>query len=198
MIKLHAEQPTLLKEGDYVKFVSSDRRAKFSPDVYAGATFKVTKTQRVVFDRAFIIPPNDYTELDLSNDGLGLYPERPTTLYEILIGLKGSKEMLIYIQIPAGKYLNRLEKSDLYPVPADPTRRYLGFIDLQASTIDEPKLLVYSLKDMESIIFQVYNDSSDYQKIIFRFLVNKCQIAPVKPEEAKEPKLIWHWEDLAV
>jgi len=183
MIKLFTETPSLLQPRHYVKFTGKD----FTDYIYEGDMFRIDKTQQIIYEQAIILPPGDYTQLDLSSEtttSLGLYPTSIETLYEILVGLKGGKDMLIYIQVPAGKFFARLEKPELFPNPAVPQLRYISTIDVDATPYKEPKLRIHTVKDLEPIIFIVYNDGSDYEKLVFRFLVNKCKMIRVSPEEA--------------
>ena len=82
MIELHSKVPDLLKVGDYVKFINEEK--KFSPTFMSNRFYKVTKTIQVPYDFSVILPPEDTTLIKLSDQGL--YPERPKSLYEILIG----------------------------------------------------------------------------------------------------------------
>jgi len=200
MIKMFTETPELLLPRQYVKFIGEGR--DFTDNVKDGDMFRVTKTQQVLYEQAFILPPSNTTMLDLSSEtatSLGLYPTSVETLYEILVGIKGGKDIIVYPQIPAGKFFARLEKAELTPVPQVPQLRYLGFVDVKATPIDKPKLRIHTIKDLEPLIFVLYNDGSDYEKIVFRFLVNKCKIKKLEPEEAKKVEIyreIHHFEAL--
>ncbi len=170
MIKLVPESlKKLLREGYVVKFIGD-----FTDSVKSGDTFIVERTVQVNYEISVILPPADTTTLDLSY--LGLYPESEKTLYEILVGLKGGKDILIYPQIPVGKYLWRLEKSLMTPNPAVESLRYLGKISVGDSPYNDPRLRIHTIKDLEPMIFRIYNDGSDYEKIVLKFLVNKCRI----------------------
>ena len=183
MIKLFTETPSLLQPRHCVKFTGKD----FTDYVREDDMFKINKTQQIIYEQAIILPPSDFVQLDLSSEtttSLGLYPTSIETLYEILVGLKGGKDMLIYIQVPAGKFFARLEKPELFPNPTVPQLRYISTIDVDTTPYKEPKLRIHTIKDLEPVIFIVYNDGSDYEKLIFRFLINKCKITRVPPEEA--------------
>ena len=194
MIRLFTETPKLLQPGDYVKFVGKD----FTDEVRAGEMFKITRVQQITYDYAVILPPSDTTLIDLSEEsGIGLYPTNSNSLFEILVGLKGGKEMLLYIQIPAGKYLGRLEKAELYPNPVNPLLRYISPITVDDTPYTEPKLRIHTIKDFEPIIFQIYNDGSDYEKLVFHFLINRCYMERLTPEEAakvEKYREILHYE----
>lgn len=198
MIKLFTKTPDLLLPRQYVKFVGED----FTDEVKEGEMFKITRTQQITFDYSVILPPGDFTTLDLSSEGttsLGLYPTNPKTLYEILVGLKGGKDMLLYIQIPAGKYFARLEKAELYPNPAVPQLRYISPITVEDTPYNEPKLRIHTIKDIEPIVFQIYNDGPDYEKLVFHFLINRCFMERLTPEEitkVEKYREIQHYEYL--
>ncbi len=159
----------ILKEGNTVKFVGN-----FTDSVRDGDCFTIERTVQVTYEISVILPPADSTMIDLNQ--LGLYPESEKTLYEILVGLKGGKEMLIYPQIPAGKYIWRLEKSTIVPNVASEELRYLGEISVDDSPYTDPRLRIHTIKDLEPLVFIVYNDASDYEKIVLKFIVNKCRI----------------------
>jgi len=198
MLKLFTETPELLLPRQYIKFTGAD----FTDEVQENDMFVVERTQQVVYEQTFIIPSSDYTQLDLSSEtttSLGLYPTNPKTLYEILVGLKGGKDILIYPQIPAGKYFARLEKPELFPNFAVVATRYLGIYDVETTPYDEPKLRLHTVKDLEPLVFIMYNDGSDYEKLVMKFLINKCMIDKVSPEEAEKITVyreIQHYEAL--
>jgi len=198
MLKLFTETPEFLLPRQYVKFTGAD----FTDEVRENDMFVVERTQQVVYEQTFILPAGDYTQLDLSSEtttSLGLYPTNPKTLYEILVGLKGGKDVLIYPQIPAGKYFARLEKSELFPNFAVEALRYLGIYDVETTPYDEPKLRLHTVKDLEPLIFILYNDGSDYEKLIMKFTVNKCLMERVPEEEVEKITVyreIQHFEAL--
>ena len=191
MIKLFTETPPLLLPRQYVKFTGAD----FTDEIREGDTFKIERTQQIVYEQTFILPSSDYTQVDLND--IGLYPTNVHTLYEILVGFKGGKDILIYPQVPAGKYFARLEESQLFPNPGNPLLRYIGFVDVETSPVDEPKLRIHTVKDLEPIIFILYNDGSDYEKLVMKFMVNRCRLVRVEeipPEERMRE--IQHYEYL--
>lgn len=198
MIKLFTETPELLLPRQYVKFTGAD----FTDYIREGDTFRVVRTQQIVYEQAVIIPASDYTQLDLSSEtttSLGLYPTSTNTLYEILVGLKGGKDILMYLQIPAGKFFARLEKPTLFPNPATAQLRYIGFIDVETTPVDKPKLRIHTVKDLEPIIAVIYNDGSDYEKLVMKFIINRCQLERLSPEEAAKVEVyreIQHYEAL--
>jgi len=198
MLKLFTETPELLLPRQHVKFTGED----FTDYIRKNDMFRIERTQQIVYEQSLIIPASDYTQLDLSSEtttSLGLYPTNIDTLYEILVGLKGGEDILIYPQIPAGKYFARLEKPELFPNPASDTLRYIGFIDVETTPYDEPKLRIHTVKDLEPLIFVVYNDGPDYEKLVMKFIVNKCKMVRLSEEEATRVEVyreIQHYEAL--
>lgn len=198
MIKLFTKTPELLLPRQYVKFTGKD----FTDYIREGDMFVVTRTKQIIYEYSIILPPNDYTMLDISSEAttsLGLYPTSLESLYEILVGLKGGKDILLYIQVPAGRFFARLEKPELFPNPTIPMLKYLGFIDAETTPYNEPKLRLHTVKDFEPIIFLCYNDGSDYEKLVFKFIVNRCKIERVPPEQAGKIDVyreIQHYEAL--
>jgi len=193
VIKIFTETPPLLLPRQYVKFTGAD----FTDFVREGDTFRIERTQQIVYEQTLILPSSDYTQIDLND--IGLYPTNINTLYEILVGLKGGKDILIYPQVPAGKYFARLEESELFPNFATPQLRYIGFIDAKTTPVDEPKLRIHTVKDLEPIIFILYNDGSDYEKLVMKFLINRCRLVRLSAEEAEQIEVyreIQHYEAL--
>ena len=184
MIELHSKVPDLLKVSDYVIFRHTED--KYSQTFKANVYYKVTKTLQVPYTTSFIIPPSDLLIMKLSD--IGLYPERPKSLYEILIGFGGSDGIISYVKIPETDYHLRLEKAQFEPNPLMEQLRYLGEYSKEDSSIDEPRLVIYTVKDFEEILFEIYNDGSGYGKIIIHSIVNICELEEVKePEKEKIP-----------
>ena len=174
MIKIVANAfKEMLKENDTVKFIGD-----FTDSIKSGDTFIVERTAQVNYEISIILPPTDTTTIDLTE--VGLYPESEKTLYEILVGLKGGKDILIYPQIPAGKYVWRLEKSLMTPNPSRENLRYLGEISVDDSPYNDPRLRIHTIKDLEPLLFVLYNDGSDYEKLVMKFFVNKCKIEKIE------------------
>ena len=191
MLKLFEKTPSLLLPGHVVKFETAKPGDNFSPNIKDGEYYRVVNTVQVPYKIAVILPGTDATELDMSNEAstsINLYPTSTRTLYEILLGFEGDNTMYIYPEIPAGKYLLRLEESTMHP-PTDLTtltEKYtLGAITPQDSPVDEPKLRIHTVKDMEPLYFRILNADLDYKKMPIYFLVNKCKIERLTPEEAK-------------
>ena len=184
MIELHSKVPDLLKVNDYVIFRHIEE--KYSQTFKANVYYKVRKSLQVPYTLSFIIPSGDTVQMKLSD--YGLYPERPKSLYEILIGFGGSDAILNFVKIPETDYHLRLEKAQFEPNPLMEQLRYLGEYSKEDSSIDEPRLVIYTVKDFEEILFEIYNDGSGYGKIIIHSIVNICELEEVKePEKEKIP-----------
>lgn len=202
MIRLFTKTPELLKEDDIVKFVRTDTtsvgRSDFTDNIPANSTWRVEKVQQLTHDASVILPASDYTIIDMCNEdtGFGLEPTSPHTLYEILVGLKGSNNVLVYLQIPSGKYFSRLEQPKMFPNPAVAANRYIGTYSVEDTPYTEPKLRVNMIKDFEPLIFIPYNDGSDYEKLVFHFLVNKCYLTKTSEPSTGEYRKIMHYESM--
>jgi len=182
LIELHTKVPDLLKVNDYVRFVHTE--SKFSPTFKSNVFYKVTKTVQVPYTISFIIPEGDVTIMKLSD--YGLYPQRPHSLYQILIGFGGSDGINVYAKIPETDFILRLEEAQFEPNPLIEQLSFLGCYSKEDSSIDKPKLIVYTVKDFEEIAFVIFNAGSDYGKLIIHTVVNICQL-----EETEEKPTVW-------
>ncbi|MBA7701953.1 hypothetical protein ES703_110701 [subsurface metagenome] len=186
----------LLQEGFFVRF--TDQWPLTLPHV-KGKTFQVERTNQVPYDLSYIIPANDYRDVDLSNatGGENIYPENTKTLYQTLLGFKPGN-YLVHFYIPAGEYVHRLEQSGMVPNVASPTLRYLGARKPEDSPYDDKRIFIYSVKDLEPLILRVFVDNGvDFEKCILSLLVNKCylkQITPTAEQLAKALKIQYYSE----
>jgi len=184
MFRLYTQTPEFLQPNHYVKF-ESDR------DIFCGAShipansyWKVVITQQITFTRTFIIPSGEKKTLPWDNNAdytnyLNLYPESNDTLYEILVGLKGGKNVLVYPIIPSEHYINKLESPYLEVSLSDEIKRQMSPLRVYDSPANEPKFMVWTVKDMETFYTRIYNEGSDYEKLIMHFIVNRCKIEQV-------------------
>ena len=182
MIELHSKVPDLLKVGDVVRFISEDK--KYSPTFKSGVFYEIKKTLQVPYDFSVILPPQDTTLIRFSDRGLT--PETPKDIYEILIGFGGSENINVYVKIPETDFLLRLEKAPFEPNVLIEDLRYIGHYSKELTSIDEPKLVIYTVKDFEEVAFEIFNDGSDYGKIIIHSIVNICHL-----EETEEKPTVW-------
>ena len=188
--------PKTLQEGFFVRF--TDQWPLTLPHV-KGKPFQVEKTNQVPYDLSYIIPANDYRDVDLSNaaGGENIYPENTKTLYQILLGFKPGN-YLVHFYIPAGEYANRLEQAGMVPNVTHATHRYLGARKPEDSPYDDKRIFIYSVKDLEPLILRVFvDDGVDFEKCILSLLVNKCylkQITPTAEQFAKALKIQYYSE----
>ncbi len=172
--------PKLLQEGFFVRF--TDQWPLTLPHV-KGKTFQVEKTNQVPYDLSYIIPANDYRDVDLSNaaGGENIYPENTKTLYQILLGFKLGN-FLVHFYIPAGEYVHRLEQAGMVPNVASATLRYLGARKPEDSPYDDKRIFIYTVKDLEPLLARVFVDNGvDFEKCILGLVVNKCYLKEITP-----------------
>jgi len=152
----------------------------------SGKYYHIEKSALVNYDRGYILPGNDYKDIDISNEtnALGLYPTRNGIVYEILIGFKpGNYQVGIYIPGP-NSYLLALGKSDMYPDLTNVEKRYLAFIPPEESPYGNPLLKLWAIANMPSWILKVYvRPGVDFEKPVIGFKVNKLQVREIsKPD----------------
>ena len=193
MIRIFTETPEILLPRQHIKIIGD-----ITNEIKDGDVYIIEKTRQVIFEVPIIVPPPgttapyDMVILDLSNTdkGLKLYPEKRETMYEILIGMKGSDRVLTYISYkrPEDIVFGKLEKVTMRTIP-DPTNplRYLYKLTVHDSPYLQPKLRIHTFKDMQPIYLVLLNDDKDnrYQKVVFRFFINLCKIRKVDYEPDK-------------
>ncbi len=144
----------------------------------SGKCFQIEKTNQVPHDLPYIIPGNDFRDVDLSNaaGGENLYPENLSTLYEVELGFKPGNYM-VHFYIPAGEHLHRLEQPGMVPDVTHATRRYLGARKPEDSPYDDKRIFMYFVKDLEPLILRVFVDTGiDFEKCVLGLVVNKCRL----------------------
>ena len=180
MIRLFAKTPELLQPQQYVVFKGEP--GKDFPDfIQVNKPYLVEYTSQVTFARSFIFPSGEKKTVPLSNNEdytnyLNLFPTMRETMYEILAGLKGGKDMLLFIQWPTETYPFELESPHLHVDLTDEIERMISPVTVERSPAREPKLRIHTLKNMTDMYFQLYNNGGDYEKLVIEFLVNKCKI----------------------
>ena len=183
MFNLYTYTPSLLRPGQCIEFESpTGSVSKVFP---AGVPLKITQTRQVKYIRSFIIPAGDYTVVELDNGenlltNLNLYPARSDVIYQIITGIKGSTNILVYPQIPSENFLLKLDSPYVgSPDPSNPLKSYVGCVKVTDSPADSPKLEIFTVKDMETLYLMMANEGSVDGKIVFEFLVNKCKVEPL-------------------
>lgn len=185
-----ATLPKLLQKGFFVKFTNE------WPDTLPyvkGKFFRIARVNEVNQDLPYILPSNDFRDVDFSNQtgGVNLYPENTKTLYEVALGFKpGNYQVQFYI--PAGEFVSRLEQAGMVPDVTVVARKYLGAFKPADSPYDDKRILLYFVKDLEPTILRVFVDTGlgpvaapniAFEKCVLGVTVNKCYL-----EEMKAPK----------
>ena len=161
-------------------------------------SFRSIARNQVPYDLPYIIPANDYRDVDFSNTttipGLqeNLYPTQNQTLYEIQLGFKKAN-FLAQFYIPATQVLSRLEQTTMV-APDPPTitvanfaspLRYMGQKKYEDSPYDDKKIYIYTIRDMDALIMRLFVDSglpvlvTDFEKIVVGLIVNKCKLVEI-------------------
>jgi len=194
--------PALLQKNYIVKFSnnwpSTLPVTRQIADVTQGKYFKIIQTNQVPYDLDYIIPANDFRDVDFSNTltnfNINLYPNSGNTLYEIQLGFKQSN-FLAHFMIPAGEFLSRLEQASMIPNTVDARLRYLGARKWQDSPYDNKSIYIYTIMNMDALIMRLFVDSgfgvaalaTDFEKVITGIIVNKCKLVEiVTPNEYQE------------
>jgi hypothetical protein len=171
------------------------------PDTYKWCkdrAFEVERSQVVHYASSYIIPGDDYKDIDLSNAtaGLKLYPTDEGVLYEILMGLKRG-EYLIHIYIPKDRYVHSLAEASMIPTPTDPTLKYLGAIQWSDSPHTCPLIKLYAIKDMPAFILRLYAlEGVDFEKITIEWHINKTKLKEItKTDEIVKKALPIYWHE---
>ena len=169
MIELLITREPTLRIGDIVYFSPN-----WSVDDVAGKYFKIEINQSLRMTKSFIISSGSAYTFTIDDDS-GLVPTRDATLYEILVGFKGGT-ILIYPMYPSTDYFWRLEKAEFAPDYTSSTKRYIGFLMPDDSPEYDPRLRFYTVKDIGDVKFTFYNDSSQPEKLVVTFFVNRCKM----------------------
>ena len=180
-----ATLPKLLQKGFFVKFTNE------WPDTLPyvkGKFFRIARVNEVNQDLPYILPSNDFRDVDLSNQvgGVNLYPENTRTLYEVALGFKpGNYQVQFYI--PAGEFVSRLEQTGMVPDVTVAARRYLGAFKPADSPYEDKRILLYFVKDLEPMILRTFVDTGcDFEKIVFGITVNKCYLEELKTPTSEQ------------
>lgn len=171
-------QDLLLTRGSWVYFTNKHKKKWAS-----GKLFEVNKEPILVnYPVSYVLPGDDYKEIDLSNatNGLNLYPEEEKTLYEIGVGFKDG-EYIVHIWIPTtDSYIYRLNESTMYPAITNATLKYLGAFNPETSPAKMPLLYFYVIKDIEAFHLTPYVlELVDFEKVTIEFKINKCKLAEI-------------------
>lgn len=156
------------------------------PDTWdwaSGKLFSVKEEPVVVpYAKSYILPDQDYKDLDLSNatNGLKLYPEDEGVLYQCAIGFKLGN-YVTHIYVPTNRYVYALGESTMYPDVDDADKLYLGAKKPEDSPAGAPTLFLYFIKDSPAFVLRTYVlRGLDYDKVGFDFAINKCKLEEIK------------------
>ena len=196
--------PALIQDKWYLKFSDSwppDRTNVVGTSPTGknyGRFFQVVARNEVPYDLPYIIPANDFRDVDFSNVPTlpaaqeNLYPIANQTLYEIQLGFKRAN-FLAQFYIPASQPLSRLEQTTMI-APDPPTitaanfaspLRYMGQRKWQDSPYDDKKIYIYTIRDMDHLIMRLFVDTAlpviatDYEKIVVGLVVNKLKLQEI-------------------
>ena len=207
MIKLFTDVPRFLQEKHIVHF-SSEFKAETAD--LANNYYRISNTQQVSFDRHYILPSgsnppaggvtNDYKDITLSNAATGkenIYPDTENELYEVLVGFEG--DVLAFPMIPGSRHFYKLAYTGMLPDATDNTKRYIGPWKKVDSPYYNPKLRLCFVYKLTPLKLRLYVDSADqYEKVILRFLINRCNIQKITPtsEEVSKARLVKYYSEL--
>jgi len=187
-MELLVDTPMLLKEGHIVHFGDKWRTDK------AEKFFKVQIAQQLTYDVIRIVSPGNANIQDVSfmapnqggvdNDYISLLPVNSKTMYETLIGFKGT--CMAYPRY-GNRYFLDLETSKVLPTPSDTTYlAWMGYFDAAQSPYYAPKVRVYTVKDQEPPHWYLFNPYQDDEKIVIRNVVNKCLLDLIPDNKVTE------------
>jgi len=159
------------------------------PDTWkwcSGKLFRVEDEPVIVpYAASYILPKNDYKDIDLSNStaGLKLYPETEGILYQFKPG-----DYITHIYVPKEKYVYHLGESSMYPDLTSATLKYLGAKRPSDSPARAPLLFLYFIKDGPAFYLRPYVlDNVDYEKCTIECTINKCKLELI-PEPSPPPQ----------
>lgn len=190
-----------------VKLLEMDDRIEFSPNwieeeniplftsVEETRFWRVDRAQVVSYDLVYYLNTDNKIDITL-NEASGLVPTGNKTIYQIVFGIAQSGSgILLYTMWPQGKYTSQLQKVGMRPYTDKPKKRYIGCWSESESPRDNPRLIEWTLKDMNPINWRVYNDSANAQKVVLALRINKLHLQALG--ERREPIYpVYHYKDL--
>ncbi|MGA2160174.1 MAG: hypothetical protein ABSG90_13295 [Dehalococcoidia bacterium] len=188
--------------GDLLTFSTAWPAGKIG--ITPGLIYRVKWHQEVPYDLHYIIPENDWKDVDISdptsysaapNTPEMLYPYgTKDTLYQILVGLKPFNGML-HLYMPENQWILALEYTKMYPSndamtpgSSDPKRKYIGSIKWYDSPYYDPRLKIVTVYNMLPFYLRFLMDLGDYEKVIAPLIVNHCQLEDVTKDATAEQK----------
>jgi len=191
--QLFATVSTQVKPEDL--FLQKDSWVYFSPEWpetwawCSGKLFKVVDEPIIVpYAASYILPSEDYKDIDLSNSnaGLKLYPEDTKVLYQCAVGFKPGS-YITHIYVPKEKYVYHLAESSMYPDLTSATLKYLGAKRPSDSPAEAPLLFLYFIKDAPAFYLRPYVlEDVAYEKCTIEFTINKCKLEEIPTPTAEQ------------
>jgi hypothetical protein len=185
--------------GDLITF-SDAWPAASKLGISPGVIYRVKWHQEVPYDLHYIIAPNDWKDVDISdptsyspapNTPEALYPYgTKNTIYQILIGLKPFNGML-HLYMPENQWILGLEYTKMYAsndAMSDPKRKYIGSIKWHDSPYYDPRLKIVTVYNMLPFYLRFLIDLGDWEKVIAALIINHCQLEDVTNTLSAEQK----------
>lgn len=177
MYEQHDQTPEILKRNHYVYFDDDWPDGSGKRNTW----WRVERQYRVKYDVARNIASGDTQDLSFSaassgidNLNLALLPVSRDTLYEVLVGWK-TRDILVYPYF-RNDFVHELEATNVTPDVTDQEQRYIGFWEPEDSPWDEPRIREHVISDQEPPQLRLYNDGALADRIVFRFIVNHCNL----------------------
>lgn len=197
------QPPRMLQEG-YLVYFPTTWPSTWS--FVAGKMFQVGVAHQIPYDLSYILPGDEYRDVDFSNGGgtfqENVYPENQNTLMEVGISFKPGN-YLTEFWIPATKTSDYLEYAGMYP-PSDPVGNttnllYLGAYKPSDSPYGNPQIFAYFIYRMTPLIMRVYAQPDvDYEKCVVGLRLNKIKMTPIdSPTDTQktQAQVIHYYED---
>jgi hypothetical protein len=176
-------QDLFLQKGSWVHFSNVWPGGEHE---WATGKIFVVKDETIVvtFPVSYIVPENDYIDIDLTTAGttfsktqLALYPTKKGVLYQAGLGIKKGN-FFVQLGIPAAQqYVYKLGQSFMYPNLADTNLKFLGKKDASDSPENTPLFFLYFINNQPHMFLRLYADfGQDFEKCGLVFYVNKCNL----------------------
>lgn len=175
----------LLEPGDLVSFNGE------WPLFWRNRLFRITRNLQTIRDRvvaAALVPDGEVT---INIDAAGLNPEFEPWLYQVRIGLNQGLYHF-YTRWPSNDFTMQLQDPNFPVNPADADLRNIGFLDVDATKIENATLespapalrfqFIWVKDQLPAFLVRSMVSTTGpaiYQKIVTRFLVNICGLEVV-------------------
>jgi hypothetical protein len=165
-----------------------------------GHTYQVVWRQDVPYDLHYIIAPDDWKDVDISDATSAaststaqqnLYPyQSSTTIYQILFGFKPGNYM-VHLYMPNDQFILSLEYTGMYPSDnnmTNPIRKYIGALKPEDSPHYDPRLSLITVYNMLPFYLRYLVDDGDYEKCITNMIINHMKLTDVTGSATPEQK----------